>query len=80
MQLGGVLGVEVGLAGDLGFIEAEDVFGEVALHLLLALVPLRVVLGTPEARHPLELAVELLTGPSCQCQYQLTRPFARRGR
>ena len=62
VKTSGVLGVEVGLAGDLGFVEAEDVFGEVALHFILALVPLRVVLGTPEARNPFELTVELGVG------------------
>lgn len=79
VKSGSVLGVEVGLARDLGFVEAEDVLGEVALHLLLALVPLRVILGTPEARNPLKLTVKLGVGTILPMPVPLDKTFCNTG-
>lgn len=75
VKLGGVLGVEIGLTGDFGLVEAEEVLGEVALHLLLTLAPLRVVLGTPEARNPMELTLEFWVGTILPVPIPLDKTF-----
>ncbi len=61
-QIGCCGRVQVGLTADVGFVESEKSFGDVGVHLLLPLVPLRPVFGAPKAWDEFEFASEARVG------------------